>query len=145
MQPRVSIITLGVADLERSFRFYRDGMGLILSGPQVTDHAVFALQPGLNLVLYPRSEIASIVSAPGANRVEAGPDLFSAETPTTILSYVASTREEVTAILRDAEVAGGRVPRPPIDQAWGYTGYFQDPDGHLWEVMWHPELPEAEA
>lgn len=139
MKPRVSIITLAVDSLERAVAFYRDGMGLAPSNYVAgAEHASFELQEGLNLVLCPRRELQKLVEFEGRTD-GGGDDLFATPSPSMILSYVAGTREEVTGILRDAEAAGGTLPKRPVDRFWGYTGYFRDPDGNLWEVVWYSQ------
>ncbi|WP_426754631.1 VOC family protein [Myxococcus sp. Y35] len=131
MRPALHILTLGVDDLSRALAFYRDGLGL--SAPELKegdDHVALSLQGNLSLVLYPRAELARATRQPESVK---GP-------PAAILSHAVATREEVDAILQRARSAGGTVPVPASEQPWGYFGYFQDPDGHTWEVLWHPEL-----
>jgi len=136
MKPRISIITLGVHDLERSLAFYRDGLGLPTKGiiGQEFEHgavAFFDLHNGLKLALWPRKNIAwdaeIAEAAPGATELTLG--------------YNVRTREEVDAVMELANKAGARITRKQHDTFWGgYAGYFQDPDGHLWEVAWNPQL-----
>jgi catechol 2,3-dioxygenase-like lactoylglutathione lyase family enzyme len=147
MKPRVNVVTLGVDDLERSLAFYRDGLGLPTRGIIATEYAgtdtepagavvFFELQGGLILALYPRKELAkdARVSAAAASPLE-----FS-------LGYLAESRQEVDALLARAQAAGARIPEPPHDRPWGiYSGYFQDPDGHLWEAIWNPRMQDAPA
>ncbi|MBN9386371.1 MAG: VOC family protein [Chitinophagaceae bacterium] len=139
MKPRISIITLGVDDLERSLAFYRDGLGLPTKGIIGQEFergavAFFDLRNGLKLAIWPRKNIAW-----DAGIAEAAP----AATELT-LGYNVRTREEVDAVIEQARKAGARIARKPHDTFWGgYAGYFQDPDGHLWEVAWNPQmLPE---
>lgn len=123
MEPRLTFITLGVADVERSVRFYRDGLGLPTNYEQ-GDFADFELQ-GIKLALYPRTLLAedATVSAEGSG--------FSGVT----ISHNLPTREGVDALLAQAEQAGGRIVKQPTVASWGgYSGYFADPDGHLWEI-----------
>ena len=129
MEPRISLITLGVTDLERSTKFYRDGLGLPTSGdhPDVT---FFALR-GTWLSLYSREELAADagVSADGHG--------FSGFA----LAHNVHSKEEVDALLKEVEDAGATIIRPAKDADWGgYSGYFADPDGFLWEVAWNPHL-----
>lgn len=127
MKPRIDIITLAVDNLETSLAFYRDGLGLstqgILDGE---DHVAFELDGGVTLVLYPRAELARISNDAGTMR-------SSVEF---ILSHAASSKEEVDTILDRARAAGASIPAQPQEEPWGYSGYFKDPDGHLWEILW---------
>lgn len=135
MKPRITLLTLGVDDLERSLRFYRDGLGLKtegIVGAQFEHGAVafFDLQSGLKLALWPRKSIAHDtglpVSAPSATEFTIGHNVAS--------------RDEVDSVMQQARAAGATIVKPAHDTFWGgYAGYFQDPDGHLWEVAWNPE------
>lgn len=140
MKPRITLITLGVDDLPRAVRFYRDGLGLATDGIVGKEFeygavAFFDLQPGLKLALWPRTSIAHDTGiAPGR----------PSATELTIGHNVAS-KAEVDAVMAQAERAGAVVVKPAHDTFWGgHAGYFQDPDGHLWEVAWNPQwvLPE---
>lgn len=142
MKPRITVITLGVDDLERSLRFYRDGLGLPTAGIVGTEFehgavAFFELQSGLRLALWPRASIAHDAG------IAAGPP-SPAETT---LGHNVASREEVDAAMEQARRAGARIVKPAGDTFWGgYAGYFQDPDRHLWEVVWNPELePSADS
>jgi catechol 2,3-dioxygenase-like lactoylglutathione lyase family enzyme len=136
MRPRLTLVTLGVDDLERAVRFYRDGLGLPTPGivGQDFEHgavAFFDLQPGLKLAVYPRKSLSHdagiAVSSPS-------PTEFS-------LAHNVSSREEVDAVMKQAKDAGAVIVKPARETFWGgYAGYFQDPDGHLWEVAWNPQL-----
>ncbi len=136
MQPRITVITLGVDDLDRAVRFYRDGLGLRTEGivGQEFEYgavAFFALQPGLRLAVWPRASIAHDtglpITPPGATGMTLGHNVRS--------------REEVDDVMREAERAGARIVKPGHETFWGgYSGYFQDPDGHLWEVVWNPQV-----
>ena len=131
MEPRISLITLGVGDLDRSVYFYRDGLGLPLWGSYELGIAFFTLQ-GTWLALYPREALAGDANVPA----EGGG--FSGVT----LAHNVASRERVDAVLTEAEAAGARIVKPAWEAFWGgYSGYFADPDGHLWEVAWNPYLP----
>ncbi len=135
MKPRITLITLGVDDLERSLRFYRDGLGLAtegIVGAQFEHGAVafFDLQSGLKLALWPRHSIAHDSGLPVGRR--------SATEFT--LGHNVSSKAEVDAVMEQARNAGARIVKAAHDTFWGgYAGYFQDPDGHLWEVAWNPQ------
>ncbi len=128
MEPRISIITLGVADMARAVRFYRDGLGFATSATENAPIAFFKTS-GTSLALYPWDELAQDVS----------PDLPTARLAFSgvTLAHNTRTKEEVDRVLALAESAGGRIVRAAQDTSWGgYGGYFADPDGHLWEVAW---------
>ncbi len=128
MEPRISLITLGVKDLERSLRFYRDGLGLPTTW--TADKGVILFQTrGVCLALYPYDKLAQDVSE--AFRVER-----SKFTGITVAHNV-RTREEVDRLLAQAQAAGATIEKPAHDTFWGgYAGYFSDPDGYLWEIAW---------
>jgi catechol 2,3-dioxygenase-like lactoylglutathione lyase family enzyme len=136
MKPRITIITLGVTDLQAAVRFYRAGLGLPTEGivGEEFEHgavAFFDLQPGLKLALWPRASIAHDTglppAAPGAGQFTLGHNVTS--------------RAEVDAVMNEAAQAGAHIVKPAADTFWGgYAGYFQDPDQHLWEVAWNPAL-----
>ena len=135
MQPYITLITLGVDDLQRSLRFYRDGLGLPSKGIVGTEFehgavAFFDLQGGLKLALYPRSDIALDANLPVGH---ASSTEFS-------IAHNVGSKAEVDDIMEQAGKAGGTITDPAHDRFWGgYSGYFQDPDGHLWEVAWNPD------
>ncbi|MCC5809070.1 MAG: VOC family protein [Ectothiorhodospiraceae bacterium] len=137
MKPRISLITLAVDDLDRAVRFYRDGLGLKTEGvigQDLEDGAVafFDLEGGLKLGLYPGRSLAKDA---GLQLRPPSPTAFS-------LAHNVSSREEVDAVMAQAERAGGTVLKPAQDTFWGgYAGYFQDLDQHLWEVAWNPAWP----
>jgi catechol 2,3-dioxygenase-like lactoylglutathione lyase family enzyme len=143
MRPRIHVITLAVADLQRSLSFYRR-LGLASPGVVGTefpgddehpagDIAIFELS-GVLLCLYPESELAKD-AALGQGQPSA--TAFS-------LGHAVASREEVDAVLAEARAAGATITDPPHDRPWGiYSGYFQDLDGHLWEVLWNPALEEV--
>jgi uncharacterized protein len=134
MKPRITVITLGVADLDRAVAFYRDGLGWATEGVvgREFEHgavAFFELQPGLRLALWPRASIAYDSGLP-----EGIPN------PTEMtLGHNVGSRAEVDAVMAQALAAGARIVKPAHETFWGgYAGYFQDPDGHLWEAVWNP-------
>lgn len=128
MEPRISIVTLGVRDLERSLRFYRDGLGLPTTR-RVEEGIIFFQTSGVCLALYPYDELAKDVS----EEFLAERSQFSGIT----LAHNVRHRDEVDRILKQAEEAGAKIEKPAQDTDWGgYGGYFSDPDGYLWEVAW---------
>lgn len=135
MKPRITLITLGVDDLERSLRFYRDGLGLKTEGiiGKEFEHgavAFFDLQAGLKLALWPRKSIAHDSDLPLGS---------PSATEFTVAHNVAS-KAEVDAVMEQARKVGAVIVKPAHDTFWGgYAGYFQDPDQHLWEVAWNPQ------
>ncbi|OZI60090.1 VOC family protein [Bordetella genomosp. 11] len=137
MEARVSFITLGVEDLERAVGFYRDGLGLPtkgIVGQEFENGAVafFDMQPGLKLALWGREDLAADTGLPVAAGAATG---FA-------LAHNVRSEEEVDRTLEQARQAGGRIVKPGAKTFWGgYAGYFQDPDGYLWEVAWNPALP----
>ena len=140
MRPRITVITVGVDNLERALRFYRDGLGLPTQGIVGTevDHgavAFFDLQAGVQLAIWPRKSIAHDSGLPE-----------SAPSPTDFtLGHNVSSSQEVDAVMEQARNAGATIVRQAHDTFWGgYAGYFQDPDGHLWEIVWNPQLPIEE-
>jgi uncharacterized protein len=128
VEPRVSLITLDVADLERSYRFYKDGLGLPTTGTPA-DGVVFFQTSGTTLALYPYDDLARDVG-PGWN----GPrSRFTGIS----LAHNVRERHEVDAVLELAAAAGAAIVKPAADTSWGgYGGYFADPDEYLWEVAW---------
>jgi uncharacterized protein len=146
MAPKVDTITITVDDLEKSVAFYKDGLGLPTEGIIGTEFegddvnpagaiAFFKLQNNLTLGLYPRTELPKDANRPAGtpNNVE-----FS-------LAHFVNTKEEVDALLARAERAGGTITDKPHDRPWGiYSGYFQDLDGHLWEVIYGLGQPTSE-
>lgn len=130
MDPRISIITLGVKDLARAVEFYRDGLGLLLHDED-TAHIAFFKNRGTWLSLYPLEALADDV---GVSVEGSG---FSGVT----LAHNVRTREEVDAVLNEAVSAGAKLVKPAQDTFWGgYSGYFSDPEGYLWEVAWNPHF-----
>lgn len=124
------MITLGVSDLARSTAFYRDGLGFPLRPGHEGEIAFFTLA-GTWLALYPRDLLAEDASVPAAGSG------FSGVT----LAHNVESRKAVDALLERARDAGAKIVKPAADASWGgYSGYFADPDGHLWEVAWNPHL-----
>jgi catechol 2,3-dioxygenase-like lactoylglutathione lyase family enzyme len=128
MDPRISLITLGVTDLARSYRFYKDGLGLPTTR-RPEDGIVFFQTRGATLALFPYSELAEDIG-PGWNEPRS-------RFPGVTLAHNVRTRPEVDELLAAAAAAGAEIVKPASDTTWGgYSGYFTDPDGHLWEVAW---------
>lgn len=140
MKPRITVLTLGVDDLEASLRFYRDGLGFATEGivGQEFEHGAVVfidLQPGLRLALWPRKSIAQ----------DAGLALSPASPTEMTLGHNVSAKAQVDAVMARATSAGAAIVKPAHDTFWGgYSGYFQDPDGHLWEIVWNPQWTEYE-
>ena len=140
MQSRLTVLTLGVDDLSRSVAFYRDGLGWATGGivGQEFPHgavAFFDLQPGLRLALWPRADLAhdATLSLSPASATE-----FS-------LGHNVDSAAEVDAVMATAARAGACVVKAAGSTFWGgYAGYFQDPDGHLWEIVWNPTWTPSE-
>jgi len=136
MKPRITVITLGVDDLDRALAFYRDGLGLPSKGIVGREFeygavAFFELQGGLILALWPRPSIARDTGLP--RQPGSATDMT--------LGHNVRTREEVDALMQQAAGAGARIVKHAGDTFWGgYAGYFQDPDGHVWEVAWNPKI-----
>lgn len=131
MEPYVSLITLGVEDLDRSVAFYRDGLGWPVSGASAGDVA-FLCTGGVVLSLYPRDKLAEDA------RVDPDGAGFRGIT----LAHNVREREDVDRALETAVAVGARLIKPAEDAFWGGRGgYFADPDGHLWEVAWNPSFP----
>jgi uncharacterized protein len=137
MKPRINLITLAVDDLEASLRFYRDGLGLATEGIIGSEFeygavAFFDLQQHTKLALYPRPSLARDSGlAPG-----------NADALAFSLGHLVGSRSEVDRVMAQASQAGAAIVKPAQDTFWGgYAGYFQDPDGHLWEIAWNPAWP----
>jgi catechol 2,3-dioxygenase-like lactoylglutathione lyase family enzyme len=136
MKPRITLLTIGVDDLERSVAFYRDGLRLRTSGivGREFEHGAVAfidLQAGLRLALWARDDLAHDTGLPKSPR---SPTEFS-------IGHNVRSEQEVDAVMREAEQAGARVVKRAQKTFWGgYAGYFADPDGHLWEVAFNPAM-----
>lgn len=145
MEPRIHVITLAVSDLERALAFYRDGLGLPTPGVTGTEFpgddtspagavVMFHLDGGLILAVWPRSELAKDANVP----------LGPPRTGEFSIGHAVASRADVDALLARAQAAGATVTDAPHDRAWGiYSGYFRDPDGHLWEIIWNVRLNVA--
>ena len=140
MKPRITVITVGVDDLERALKFYRDGLGFPTRGIIGTEFehgavAFFDLQNGLKLAIWARKDLAH------ESKVPLGPRSATEFT----LGHNVASKKEVDAVMARAKLAGAVITDPAHDAfLGGYTGSFQDPDGHVWEVVWNPEMELAE-
>ncbi len=140
MKPRITVVTLGVNDLEKALSFYRDGLGFPTEGivGKEFEHgavAFFDLQSGLKLAIWPRGDIAYDSGIPKG-----------AQSATELtIGHNVSSEKEVDAAMERARKAGAKITKEAQATFWGgYAGYFQDPDGHLWEVVWNPQFDIAE-
>jgi catechol 2,3-dioxygenase-like lactoylglutathione lyase family enzyme len=132
MEPRLSLVTLGVNDLERSIHFYEKVLGLPRLGTY-TGVAFFELGKTW-LSLFPRNDLAADAGVPAEGRGFAG---FT-------LAHNVRSAAEVDALLGEVEAGGGRIVKRGQRADWGgYSGYFADPDGFLWEVAWNPDFPHV--
>jgi catechol 2,3-dioxygenase-like lactoylglutathione lyase family enzyme len=135
MKPRIKVLTLAVADLERALGFYRDGLGFEtkgITGTQFENGAVafFHLDNDLILALWPATSLSK----------DARITATDARLGAVSIGYILSSKGEVDALVSRARKAGAIVTDAPKDRFWGgYSGYFHDPDGHLWEIAWNPE------
>jgi uncharacterized protein len=135
MKPRISVLTVAVADLERSLAFYRDGLHLPTEGiiGREFEHgavAFFDLSGGLKLAIWAHDDI---VHDTGLPKQPIGPTSFT-------IGHNVGTRGEVDEVTRAAAAAGAKIVKAPAETFYGgYASYFQDPDGHLWEVVWNPD------
>ena len=141
MKPRISVLTLGVADLEKSLAFYRDGLGLPTQGivGREFEHgavAFFELSGGLKLAIWAQDDVAHDTGLP---KTQVSPTSFT-------IGHNVVRREEVDKAIEQARRAGAEIIKPPQDTFYGgYAGYFRDPNGHVWEVVWNPaSLPTDE-
>ena len=140
MKPRITLLTLGVDDLDAAVRFYRDGLGLRTEGIVGTEFehgavAFFDLQNGLKLALWPRASIAH----------DSGLPLGARDAIAFSIGHNVGSKAEVDHVMARAAAAGAVIVKPAHDTVWGgYAGYFQDQDGHLWEVVFNPQWPLAE-
>ncbi len=140
MKPRIKVLTLSVDDLDRSLAFYRDGLGLGtegIIGREFEDGAVvfFRLENDMILALYPATSVSK----------EAKIEVTGARLGAVTVGHIVKSKRDVDAVLQDARKAGAVVTDPPRARFWGgYSGHFHDPDGHLWEIAWHPSWSAAE-
>ncbi|WP_404328490.1 VOC family protein [Mesobacillus maritimus] len=140
MKPSISVITLGVDDLERSLKFYKDGLGLPTKGieGQEFEHgavAFFDLHLGLKLAIWQRKDIAHDT---GINVTPISPIEFT-------IGHNVGSKDEVDRVMEQARLAGAHITVPAHDTFWGgYSGYFQDPDSHIWEIVWNPAWESSE-
>lgn len=141
MKPRISVLTLGVADLEQSLAFYRDGLGLPTEGivGREFEHgavAFFDLSDGLKLAIWAQDDVAHDTGLP---RTEISATSFT-------IGHNVVRREEVDEVIEQARQAGAEIVKAPQDTLYGgYAGYFSDPNGHLWEVVWNPAMLPRDA
>jgi hypothetical protein len=137
MKPRISLLTLGVDDLRRAVAFYRDGLGLATKGVVGTEFehgavAFFDLEGGLKLALWERRNIAH----------DTGLQVTARSATELTIGHNVGSKAAVDAVMAQARKAGATIVKQAGDTFWGgYAGYFQDPDGHLWEVAWNPQWP----
>jgi catechol 2,3-dioxygenase-like lactoylglutathione lyase family enzyme len=135
MKPRISVLTLGVADLERSLAFYRDGLGLPTKGiiGREFEHgavAFFDLSGGLKLAIWGQDDVAHDT---GLKKTPMSPTSFT-------IGHNVTRREQVDEVMEQARQAGAKIVKPAQNTFWGgYAGYFSDPDGHVWEAVWNPD------
>jgi len=140
MKPRITVLTIGVDDLKESLKFYRDGLGLKTEGIIGEEFeygavAFFDLENGMKLALWPRKSLAK---DSGMKVTPASPTEFS-------IGHNVASKKEVDAVMEQAKKAGAKITKAAQKTFWGgYAGYFQDPDGHLWEVVWNPEWKISE-
>jgi len=141
MKPKITILTLGVDDLERAVKFYRDGLGLPTKGIIGTqfEHgavAFFELEAGMKLAVFPRNDLALDANI---DRTPPSPTEFS-------IGQLVDSKNEVDEVMELARKSGARIVKRGQDAFWGgYHGYFQDPDGHLWEIIWNPSPASADT
>jgi catechol 2,3-dioxygenase-like lactoylglutathione lyase family enzyme len=140
MKARITVLTIGVNDLNKAVEFYRDGLGLSTQGITGQEFeygavAFFDLQNGLRLALWPRKSIAH----------DSGMPLQPASATEFTLGHNVNSKEEVNEMIKQVQNAGAKIVKAPADTFWGgYAAYFQDPDGHLWEVVWNPEWQQPD-
>jgi uncharacterized protein len=150
VRQQITALTIGVDDLERSLAFYRDGLGFQTNGIIGTEFkgdethpsgaaVMFEMQNGLILALYRRTDFAKDAKQPVVGEVsKRSPTEFS-------IGHFVQSKEEVDALLKQVKAAGAIVTEEPHERPWGiYSGYFQDPDGHLWEIVWNPAWKSKE-
>lgn len=141
MKPRISVITLGVADLERSLAFYRDGLGLPTTGivGREFEHgavAFFDLAGGLKLAIWAQDDIS----------YDTGLPKYPVSPTSVTIGHNVLHRHQVDETMKAAQRAGADIIKAPQDTFYGgYAGYFSDPDNHLWEIVWNPQMLPADG
>jgi catechol 2,3-dioxygenase-like lactoylglutathione lyase family enzyme len=131
LDSRINIVTLGVKDVKLSRRFYENGLGFKVSSAS-QDDIVFFHMNGSVLALYPRTTLAEDAQVPSEGNGFRG----------VTFAQNVNDKSEVAKILEQAERAGARIVKPAQDVFWGgHSGYFADPDDHLWEIAWNPHFP----
>jgi uncharacterized protein len=136
VNPSITVITLTVEDLHKSLEFYRDGLGLKtdgIVGEKYENGAVvfIPMQPGLQLALWPRTSLAK----------DTGLIITPHCATQTLISHNVRIKETVDEVMQQARLAGAKIVKEAQDTFWGgYAGYFQDPDQHLWEIVFNPKL-----
>lgn len=136
MEPRFTVLTLGVDSLERAYKFYHDGLGFPSKGivGKEFEHGevvFFDMQKRMTLAIYPRKDLAWDANIP----------LTPPSSSEFSIAYNAKDTAEVDAVMELAKTAGAKITKPAQKAFWGgYHGYFEDPDGHLWEILWSPQL-----
>jgi uncharacterized glyoxalase superfamily protein PhnB len=134
MKPRITVLTIGVDNLKKSLEFYRDGLGWKTDGivGEEFEHGAvvfFGLENGLKLALYPRKSLAH----------DAGIEETPRSATECSIGHNVANVKEVDDLMAQAKKAGAKIIKPAQKTFWGgYAGYFADPDGHLWEVVWNP-------
>ena len=140
MKPRVTVLTIGVDNLEKSYAFYHTGLGLPskgIVGKEFEQGAVafFDLENGISLALYPRKSLA----------IDAGIPMSAASPTEFSIGHNVRSKTEVDTMMELAKKAGAKIKDHARDRFWGgYSGYFQDPDGHLWEIVYNPDMIPAD-
>jgi uncharacterized protein len=140
MKPRIKMLTLAVEDLDRSLKFYRDGLGLRTKGitaQEFEDGAIvlFKLDNDMLLALYPSASLSK----------DAKVDATKARLGAFSIGHFVKSKRDVDALIKKAQKAGAVITDPPRDRFWGgYSGYFADPDSHLWEIAWNPDVSVAD-
>ena len=140
MKPRITVLTIGVDDLKESLKYYRDGLGLKTEGIIGEEFeygavAFFDLENGMKLALWPRKGLAK----------DSGMKVTPASATEFSIGHNVASKKEVDAVMEQAKKAGAKITQAAQKTFWGgYAGYFQDPDGHLWEVVWNPEWKISE-
>lgn len=136
MKPRITLLTLGVDDLDRSVAFYRDGLGFPTKGIVGTEFehgavAFFDLEGGLKLAVWRRKDLAHDTGLP----------VTPASSTELCLGHNVNSARDVDLVMEQAGAAGAEIVKPAQTTFWGgYAGYFRDPDGHLWEIAWNPQM-----